>query len=156
VRVDFGLVKGKSNPLLKKVDRTAKEAARSGMAVDRGYRPGKIGRPKTKGGGSTMFPADGQALVIRVYGSRLVGRTGENRVTFEIYDEATNQYGAKHFAYATPEVGSELHRQRLPRADERQPQVSAGGACIRGNSAPESKETGQPMNEMNFRTWAAR
>jgi ribonuclease HI len=112
VRVDFGLVKGKSSALLKKVDKTAKEAARSGTAVDRGYRTGKIGRPRTKGSASTMFAATGQTLAIRVYGSRLVGKTDENKITFEIYDQASDQYGAKHFAYTQPEVGCELHRQR--------------------------------------------
>ena len=113
VRVDFGWVKGKSSDLLKLVDRSAKEAARLGTAVDRGYVSGKIGRAKNKGGSSTMFPAAGQVVVIRVYGSRLVGKTKENRITFEIYDEGTNQCGAKHFAYAQPEVGSQLHRQRF-------------------------------------------
>jgi ribonuclease HI len=117
VRVDFGLVKGKSTALLRKVDKAAKEAAQSGTAVDRGYRVEKIGRPKTKGSASTMFPAAGQVLVVRVYGSRLVGRTDENKITFEIYDEATDQYGAKHFAYARPEVGNELHRQRAFRVE---------------------------------------
>jgi hypothetical protein len=112
VRVDFGWVKGKSNVLLSRVDRAAKEAARSGGAVDRGYRTGKIGRPKTKGGASTMFPAADQELVVRIYGSRLVGKTDENKITFEIYDQASDQYGAKHFAYAQPVVGCELHRQR--------------------------------------------
>jgi ribonuclease HI len=112
VRVDFGWVKGKSNTLLTKVDKAAKEAARTATGVDRGHIAGKIGRPKTKSGASTMFPAVGQELVVRVYGSRLVGRTEENRITFEIYDEVTNQYGPKHFAYAQPEVGGQLHRQR--------------------------------------------
>jgi hypothetical protein len=68
VRVDFGWVPGKSTPLLKKVDKAAKEAARAGTTVDRGYRPGKIGRAKTKGA-ATMFPAAGQVVIVRVYGS---------------------------------------------------------------------------------------
>ena len=59
-----------------------------------------------------MFPAAGQVAVIRVYGSRLVAKTEENRIKFEIYDEAAQQCGAKHFAYAQPVVGAELHRQR--------------------------------------------
>src|SRR5207248_1344554 len=101
VRIDFGWAKGKSNALLRKVDSAAKQAAESGTAVDRGYLVGKIGRGKTRGV-ATMFPARGQILTIRVYGSRLVRKTEENRIKFEIYDEVANQYGAKHFAYAEP------------------------------------------------------
>lgn len=113
IRVDFGRVKGKSNNLLKMVDRAAKEAALSGTAVDLGFRRGKIGRPKVKGTAPTMFPAAGQTVTLRVYGARLVGKTDESKIKFEIYGEATNQYGPKHFAYAQPEVGSELHQQRI-------------------------------------------
>jgi ribonuclease HI len=50
VRVDFGWVKGKSSPLLRKVDASAKAAAKSGVKVDRGYRPGKVGHSLKKGG----------------------------------------------------------------------------------------------------------
>jgi ribonuclease HI len=112
VRVDFGWVKGKSDDWRKAVDKAAKRAAQSGTDIDRGYRPGKIGRAKTKGGAATMFPAAGEVLAIRVYGSRVVGKTSENVIKFEIYDEATQLCGAKHFAYAQPVVGAELHRQR--------------------------------------------
>src|SRR5262249_17798417 len=110
VRVDFGWVKGKSDALRKMVDRAAKRAAQSGTEIDRGYRPGKIGRAMTKGGAATMYPAASEGLAIRVYGFRLVGKTGENVIKFEIYDEATQQCGGRHFAYALPTVGVELHR----------------------------------------------
>jgi ribonuclease HI len=144
VRVDFGWVKGKSSALLRKVDKTAKEAARSGTGVDRGYKAGKIGRPKTKGGASTMFPAAGQVLAVRVYGARLVGRKDENRITFELYDELTNQCGPKHFAYAQPEVGAELHRQRAFRVqmndDPKYPQVLR---VLEEIPIPKTKKTGR-------------
>jgi ribonuclease HI len=144
VRVDFGWVKGKSSALLRKVDQAAKEAARTGTGVDRGYRSGKIGRPKTKGNVSTMFPAAGESLVIRVYGSRLVGRTDENRITFEIYDEPTNKCGPKHFAYAQPEVGAELHRQRAFRVqmndNPKYPQVLR---VLQEIPIPKTKKTGR-------------
>jgi ribonuclease HI len=112
MRVDFGKVQGKSTALLKMVDRLAKEAARTGTKTDRGLIVGKIGRAKTRGGAPTIFPAKGEVLAIRIYGSRLVGKTDENRFKFELYDETTQQCGAKHFAYAQPAVGAELHRQR--------------------------------------------
>jgi ribonuclease HI len=113
VRVDFGWVKGKSDALRKMVDKAAKKAAQSGTDIDRGYRPGKIGRARTKGGAATMYSAAGDVLTIRVYASRLVGKTGENHIRFEVYDEATQQCTAKYFAYAQPTVGGELHRQRV-------------------------------------------
>jgi tetratricopeptide (TPR) repeat protein len=46
---------------------------------------------------------------------RLVGKTEENRLKFEMYDEATQQCGAKFFAYAEPSVGGELHRHHAYR-----------------------------------------
>lgn len=113
IRVDFGRVKGKSSNLLKMVDKTAKEAARTATALDLGYRKGKIGRPKLKGGAPTMFSAAGQVMAIRVYGARVVGKTDENKIRFEIYDEVTNQYGPKHIAYAQQQVGGDLHQQRI-------------------------------------------
>jgi ribonuclease HI len=152
VRVDFGWVKGKSSALLRKVDKTAKEAARSGTGFDRGYKAGKIGRPKTKGGASTMFPAAGQVVVVRVYGSRLVGSTDENKITFEMYDERTNQCGPKHFAYAQPEVGGELHRQRAFRVqmndNPKYPQVLR---VLEEIPIPKTKKTGTPQ-QLSTRT----
>jgi hypothetical protein len=59
-----------------------------------------------------MFPAAGQVLVIRIVGSRTVGRAGENRFVFEVVDVGTSAYLSKHFAYCTPEIGSQMHRQR--------------------------------------------
>jgi ribonuclease HI/Tfp pilus assembly protein PilZ len=111
VRVDICKVKNKSTPLLKRVDKLAKSAAKSHPRIDRGLVVGKIGRAKIKGS-ATMFPAAAQVLVIRIVGSRTVGRVGENRFVFEIFDENTNLYLSKHFAYCTPEVGSQMHRQR--------------------------------------------
>lgn len=127
IRVDFGRVPGKSTPLLKIVDRAAKRAAESGTELDRGLIVGKIGRAKTKGGAATMYPAACQVVAMRVYASRVVGKTKENRLKFELYNEATQQCGAKHFAYAQPEVGVELHRQHTYRvrmnANPKYPQI---------------------------------
>ena len=59
-----------------------------------------------------MFPAAESGLVIRIVGSKTVGREGENRFVFEVFDESTTVYLSKHFAYCTPVVGSQMHRQR--------------------------------------------
>jgi ribonuclease HI len=111
VRIDICKVKNKSTPLLQRVDKLAKSAAKSHPRIDRGLVVGKIGRAKIKGSAS-MFPAAGQVLVIRIVGSRTVGREGENRFVFEVFDEGASAYLSKHFAYCTPEIGSQMHRQR--------------------------------------------
>jgi ribonuclease HI len=36
----------------------------------------------------------------------------ENRFVFEVFDEGASAYLSKHFAYCTPEIGSQMHRQR--------------------------------------------
>ena len=66
--MDISKVQNKSTPLLKRVDKLAKAAAKSHPRVDRGLVVGKIGRAKIKGA-ATMFPAANQVLVIRIVGS---------------------------------------------------------------------------------------
>jgi ribonuclease HI len=111
VRIDVIKVENKSTPLLKRVDKLAKAAAKSHPRVDRGLRVGKVGRAKIKGP-ATMFPAADQLLIVRVVGSKAVGRTRENRFVFEVFDESSATYVSKHFAYCTPAIGAQLHRQR--------------------------------------------
>jgi RNase H len=111
IRTDICKVQNKSTPLLKRVDKLAKAAAKSHPRIDLGLVVGKIGRAKIKGA-ATMFPAANQVLVVRVVGSKTVGRTGENRFVFEVFDEKTGSYVSKHFAYCDPATGCQLHRQR--------------------------------------------
>jgi len=47
-----------------------------------------------------------------VVGSKTVGPSRENRFVFEVFDEDTNTYVSKHFAYCTADIGAQLHRQR--------------------------------------------
>jgi ribonuclease HI len=111
VRIDICKVQNKSTPLLKRVDKLAKAAAKSHPRIDRGLVVGKIGRAKIKGT-ATMFPAANQVLVIRIVGSKTVGCSRENRFVFEVFDENTSTYISKHFAYCAPVTGAQLHRQR--------------------------------------------
>ena len=111
VRIDICKVLNKSTPLLRRVDKLAKEAANSHPRVDRGLIVGKIGRAKVKGT-ATIFPVANQVLVVRIVRSRTVGPTRENKFVVEVFDESTNTYTSKHFAYCTAEVGAQLHRQR--------------------------------------------
>ena len=148
VRIDICKVPNKSTAHLKRVDKLAKAAAKSHPRIDRGLVVGKIGRARIKGN-ATMFPAAGQQLVIRIVGSKAVGKTRENRFVLEVFDETTNAYISKHFAYCTPIIGAQLHRQRgfrvrmnenaaypqilevieevpLPKAERKKPTVARG------------------------------
>jgi ribonuclease HI len=111
IRIDICKVQNKSTPLLKRVDKLAKAAAKSHPLIDRGLVVGKIGRAMIKGTG-TMFPAANQVVVVRIVGSKTVGKARENRFVFEVFDEITSTYVSKHIAYCTPETGAQLHRQR--------------------------------------------
>jgi ribonuclease HI len=111
IRIDICKVQNKSTPLLKRVDKLAKAAAKSHPRIDRGLVIGKIGRAKIQGT-ATMFPAANQVLVVRIVGSKTVGRRRENRFVFEVFDDTTSTYISKHFAYCTPVTGAQLHRQR--------------------------------------------
>jgi ribonuclease HI len=111
VRVDISKVANKSTPLLKRVDKLAKAAAKSLPRKDRGLVVGKVGRSKIKGQ-STLFPAANQVVVVHIVGSRTVGPTRENRFVVEIFDESTRTYISKHVAYCTPVIGAQLHRRR--------------------------------------------
>jgi hypothetical protein len=111
IRIDICKVQKKSTALLKLVDKLARAAAKSPSRIDRGFIVGKIGRAKIKGN-PTSFPAANQVLVIRVVRSRTVGKAPENRFVFEVFDENAMIYISKHYAYCTPEIGAQLHRQR--------------------------------------------
>lgn len=111
IRVDFIWQKGKKTDLGKQVDRAAKDAAkRGGMDVDAGYKPGSVTRSKVKGGSAERFPADGQVLVIRPYTKKpMHGRDADNRISFNIFDEAANTYIGKFYAFANSALSFELH-----------------------------------------------
>ena len=111
IRIDICKVQGKSSPHLKRVDKLAKAAAKSHPGVDRGLIVGKIGRAKIKGT-ATMYPAANQEIVVRIVRSKTVGKTRANRFVFEVFDENASTYISKHFAYCTPVIGAQLHRQR--------------------------------------------
>ena len=109
VRLDIMWHKGKKSPVLKYVDRTAKAAALNPTERDYDYRTGKVGRSMSKGGGSAMlYPAQGQAATIRVFLTTIVRR--DEKVKFDLLDETTGEFVAKHVAYAAPQVAGQLHR----------------------------------------------
>lgn len=110
LRVDFIWQQGKQSTIAKRVDRAAKDAAlRGGIDLDREYKPGSVSRSMVKGGVALPYPANGQTEVIRPYAKKIMFR-GENRLSFNCYDESTKTYHSKFFAFACPLMGAELHR----------------------------------------------
>jgi hypothetical protein len=113
VRVEMKLIEGKSTAITKTVDRDAKAAALLPSRVDRGFQAGKIGRSKNNTGkAARMFPAAGDELVIRIYGTKLV-RRDEQKVKFQTYSEEKRDFFEKYQAYADSLIGNALHRHHV-------------------------------------------
>jgi ribonuclease HI len=112
--VHFGWTPGKRSPLLKEIDRAAKESARrGGPDKDYGYSRGALARSKVKGT-ATRFLAKGQIETIRPYRKNVMTKAGgENKVRFDIYSTSLQNYTASYYAYASPALAAELHRQHL-------------------------------------------
>ncbi len=111
VRMEVKLIAGKSTLVTKMVDREAKAAAARPSKVDRGFRPGKIGRAKSNTGkAAKLFPAAGQEITIRVYQTMPIRRE-EQKVKFQLYSAQAKDFVEKFVAYADAGVGNELHRQ---------------------------------------------
>lgn len=93
------------------MDKAAKIAAqRGGIDEDSGYKPGSFSRSMVRDGPATQrFPAFGQVLVIRPYVKKL-RKKREERISFNVFDEVTQSYNGKFFAYAEPSLAAELHR----------------------------------------------
>jgi ribonuclease HI len=110
VRTEIAWKKGKTTPILKEVDRHAKRAADQPWNIDRGFREGKISRPKLgRRSASSLFPARGQEVTVRIYRSGLV-RRDEHKIYFELYSDAEKRLTEKYRAYASPDVAVDLHR----------------------------------------------
>jgi ribonuclease HI len=110
VRTEVHWSEGKTSPIQKEVDRSAKEAARRASRVDWGFRPGKVARSKVGGkSAAAAFPASGQEVAISIYRKQLSGKT-ENKVFFHVYSEEDQQLVGKFRAYAALELDLDLHR----------------------------------------------
>ena len=109
-RIDFVWQKGKKTGLGTRGDHAAKAAAqRGGIDVDTGYKPGSVSRSMVKGGSAERFPAAGQILVVRPYAKKVMHKR-DNRISFNVFDEVTQTYAKKYFAFADPMLSAELHR----------------------------------------------
>jgi hypothetical protein len=113
IRVEMKLIKGKTTPITKAVDRDAKLASALPSRVDRGFRAGKIGRSRNNTGrAARMFPAAGEALVIRIYQTLSVRRNVQ-KVKFQTFSEERKDFFDKFMVYVDAEVGNQLHRSHI-------------------------------------------
>jgi len=113
VHVDVKWVPRRSDEGAKIVDTTAKAAGRMPSYVDFGFQKGKIGKPKNNAkGASKLFPCIGQMLIIRPYKSDMARRDLQ-LFRFEVWDDTKGMFFDKGAAYATNEIGDNLHRQNV-------------------------------------------
>lgn len=129
IRTEFVWQPGKKSDIAKRVDKTAKAAAqRGGIGLDRGYRPGAFGRSKVKGGVAQPYPANGQTIVVYPYAKKsMLKKSQEIRISFNVFDEPTQTFAHKCFAFGSVLMGSELHRNNAYRvrfnSETRYPQI---------------------------------
>lgn len=102
VRVDITWTKGKQTDVLKRVDQLAKQGAKNPNLRDTGYNGGKFtaSRTPTKKA-ATLFDGGKDEVLIRIYRSSIYGRnqSAVYRITFDLYDEASERYVSKHTGY---------------------------------------------------------
>jgi len=102
IRVDIAWNQEKSTPVLKFVDKLAKDAAKSPLKKkDTGYRPGRACRPKTADRGAATLFGGKQPTSAHPGALSYGGRQDRLQVKFTIYSEAENIFGQKHVAYVT-------------------------------------------------------
>ena len=82
---------------------------RGGIDVDREYKPGSVCRSMVTGGLALPYPACGQVDVIRPFAKKTMV-DGENRISFNCFDESTQSYHSKFYAFVPVLLGAELHR----------------------------------------------
>ena len=134
IRVDITWIRGKSTRITRDADRAAKHAAKNPTEVDVGYVGGTVARRKTPGKtAATLFPAAGQAEVVRIYRlqPRKTSRGWVYKVFFDLFSHSTRTYVAVHYAYLA--AAQEIHRNRCYEAifdrDRRYPHIEALREC---------------------------
>jgi hypothetical protein len=65
-------------------------------------------------GAATRFAAAGKTAIVRIYRKNLMAK-GENKVRFDVVADGLLSYAASCYAYASPEISSQLHRQHVYR-----------------------------------------
>ena len=112
IKTEFVWEKGKTTDIASRVHVLAKAAAkRGGIDRDTGYKPGAYRRSMVRGGVALPYPANGQMAIIRPYAKKPVVKS-EERVSFNMFDETTQTYESKFYAFTTPLIAFELHSWR--------------------------------------------
>lgn len=129
IHVDFVYQAGKTTSGGKIVHAAAKTAAqRGGFEKDHGYKPGAVRRSMVKGGITLPYPACGQLDVIWPYVKKPVSKY-EERISFNLFDEVTQTYHSKFYAFATAVMAFDLHTWRIWRvhfnSEPKHPQIAA-------------------------------
>lgn len=112
IRTEIKWRKGKKSQILNDVDRLAKlAAAGSDRRTDFSYNRGKIGRRVSSFSKScSIYPANDQSELVRVYGKKDVSTPGKSecKVKFETYSEEVSDFHDGYFAFSPN--ANELHR----------------------------------------------
>lgn len=94
--------KGKTRPILDRVDKLAKEGSGHPAKKDSGFQSGKF--TSTRSGskkGATLYPANNQKEIIRIYRKNIYGKNDNElyKIFFDVYDINQKNYTKKHVAY---------------------------------------------------------
>ena len=115
VRTEVERMPGKKSPILKAVDKSAKAASAQPWSVDRGFKAGRIARSKAGAKGvASMFRAEGQEVIIRIYRTRLLGLS-DHKIYFDVFSEESGQFVGKAYAFTQAEVALDLHTHHVYR-----------------------------------------
>ena len=100
-----------------------------------------------KGGTAQRFPAAGQTIVIRPYAKKIM-HGGENRISFNIFDETLQRYTGKFYAFAGPLLSAELHRGNGHRvrvnSDPNYPQLAERIEAVQLPKPPSKRSRNKP------------
>jgi ribonuclease HI len=114
IRTEIIWRKGKKSLILNRVDKAAKNASKNPTKVDRGFRGGKVARSRVKGASASLYPANGQREIIRIYRSMLI-RKKDHKIYFDVWNQVTGLFAEKRSAYVLPPLIGDLHRQHCYR-----------------------------------------
>jgi ribonuclease HI len=95
--------KGKTRPILDRVDKLAKEGSGHPKKKDSGFQSGKFTSTRSRSKkGATLYPANNQEEIIRVYRKNIYGKNENElyKITFDLYDINEKIYKEKYVAYS--------------------------------------------------------
>lgn len=103
--------KGKSSPILKEVDRLAKNMAETPSKIDFGFRPGSVSRSQTPsiGSANSFLFINKEPIIIRVYKKK--SASGKDyMIYFDLFSIKDNKFVGKYYIYTTIKNKRKLHK----------------------------------------------